>query len=87
MSNKDSSTFCPYPWIHVMTHPVGTLSFCCVASNNIKTDDTFTEEDGRKGRSFILEDGSTMADVWNGKHMKHIRRQMDTGEKVDGCEP
>ena len=38
MDKKDSSTFCPYPWIHVMTHPVGTMSFCCVASNQLKHD-------------------------------------------------
>ena len=71
-----------------MTQPVGTLSFCCVAGNNLKQDEGFTEFDGMQlGVPFMLDKGATMADVWNGKHMKHIRRQMDVGEKVVGCEP
>ena len=31
-----SKTFCPYPWIHVMTQPTGTVSWCCVARDNFK---------------------------------------------------
>ena len=35
-----SKTFCPYPWIHVMTQPAtGTVSWCCVARDNFKNDD------------------------------------------------
>ena len=83
-----SKTFCPYPWIHVMTQPVGTLSFCCVAGNNLKQDEGFTEFDGMQlGVPFMMDKGAKMSDAWNGKHMKHIRRQMDVGEKVVGCEP
>ena len=85
---RDDSTFCPYPWIHMMTHPVGTMSFCCVASNQLKTDDGFTEFDGMQvGEPFLLGKGAKMEDAWNGVHMRHIRRQMDTGQKVVGCEP
>ncbi len=87
-TKKDSSTFCPYPWIHVMTQPVGTVSFCCVAGNQLKQDAGFTEFDGMQvGEPFMLNKGAKMSDVWNGTHMRHIRRQMDTGQKVVGCEP
>ena len=34
-----SKTFCPYPWIHVMTQPGSTVNFCCVATGQIKNDD------------------------------------------------
>ena len=33
-----SKTFCPYPWIHVMTHPTSTVNFCCVATGQVKRD-------------------------------------------------
>jgi len=83
-----SKTFCPYPWIHVMTQPSGTVNFCCVANGQIKTDDSFMEFDGMQtGTPILLNQGGDMRDVWNSKHYKHIRRQMDTGERVVGCEP
>ena len=39
------------------------------------------------GTPILLNQGGDMRDVWNSKHYKHIRRQMDTGERVVGCEP
>ena len=82
-----SKTFCPYPWIHVMTHPVGTMSFCCVASNQLKHDGLEEADGVQTGVPFNLAVGDKMSDAWNGEHMKMIRRQMDTGEHVIGCEP
>ena len=83
-----SKTFCHYPWIHVMTQPSGTVNFCCVANGQIKTDDSFVELNGEQtGTPILLNKGGDMRDVWNSKHYKHIRRQMDTGERVVGCEP
>ena len=84
---KDSKTFCPYPWIHVMTHPVGTMSFCCVASNQLKHDGLIEVDGVQTGKAFLLGEGDKMSDAWNGEHMRMIRRQMDTGEHVIGCEP
>lgn len=72
-----SKTFCPYPWIHVMTQPTGTVSWCCVARNQFKNDD---------GTLFDLNKGDNIKNVWNNKHMREIRRQMVVGEKVRGCE-
>ena len=71
-----------------MTQPSGTVNFCCVANGQIKTDDSFMEFDGMQtGTPILLNQGGDMRDVWNSKHYKHIRRQMDTGERVVGCEP
>jgi MoaA/NifB/PqqE/SkfB family radical SAM enzyme len=72
-----SKTFCPYPWIHVMTQPTGTVSWCCVARDNFKKNN---------GQMVDLNQGDSIADVWNSNHMKQIRRQMIVGEKVRGCE-
>jgi sulfatase maturation enzyme AslB (radical SAM superfamily) len=72
-----SKTFCPYPWIHVMTQPTGTVSWCCVARDNFKNDD---------GTMFDLNKGDKIESVWNNNHMRKIRKQMIEGETVRGCE-
>ena len=72
-----SKTFCPYPWIHVMTQPTGTVSWCCVARDNFKNDD---------GTMFDLNKGDRIESVWNNNHMRKIRKQMIEGETVKGCE-
>jgi len=77
MSGKEySKTFCPYPWIHVMTQPTGTVSWCCVARDNFKNDD---------GSMVDLNKGDRIESVWNNDHMRNIRKQMIEGEAVKGC--
>ena len=75
-----SKTFCPYPWIHVMTQPTSTVNFCCVASGQVKRDND-------PGHPIMLDRGDKIEDVWNGEHYRKIRKQMIEGEQVEGCEP
>ena len=77
MSKEYSKTFCPYPWIHVMTQPTGTISWCCVARDNFKDDN---------GKMVDLNKGHKIEDVWNSNHMRKIRQEMIDGEVVKGCE-
>ena len=72
-----SKTFCPYPWISVMTQPTGTVSWCCVARDNFKNDD---------GSMVDLNKGHKIESVWNNNHMKKIRKDMIEGKVVKGCE-
>ena len=73
----DSKTFCPYPWISIMTQPTGTVSWCCVARDNFKNDDN---------TMFDLNKGDKIESVWNNNHMSKIRKQMIEGDVVKGCE-
>lgn len=73
-----SKTFCPYPWIHIMTQPSSTINFCCVANGQIKKDD---------GSILMLNKGDDISTVWNNNHYRKIRKQMIEGERVEGCEP
>ena len=74
---KYSKTFCPYPWISIMTQPTGTVSWCCVARDNFKNDD---------GSMVDLNKGHKIESVWNSDHMRKIRKQMIEGDVVKGCE-
>ena len=78
LMSEYSKTFCPYPWIHIMTQPSSTINFCCVASGQIKKDD---------GSILMLNKGDDISTVWNNNHYRKIRRQMVEGERVDGCQP
>lgn len=73
-----SKTFCPYPWIHIMTQPSSTINICCVATGQIKKDD---------GSILMLNKGDDISTVWNNNHYRKIRKQMIEGERVDGCQP
>lgn len=79
MDYKNNKTFCPYPWIHVMTQPTGTMSWCCVARENIKDSN---------GHSMMINDdrGGSMKAAWNSDHMRKVREQMFNGQEVKGCE-
>ena len=74
---KYSKTFCPYPWISIMTQPTGTVSWCCVARDNFKNDN---------GSMVDLNKGHKIESVWNSNHMRKIRKQMIEGDVVKGCE-
>ncbi len=79
MSNRDymnNKTFCPYPWITLMTQPTGAANFCCVARKQFKNDD---------GSMFNLNNGDKIESVWNNNHMKEVRQQMIKGEHVEQC--
>ena len=70
-----SKTFCPYPWIHLMTQPMGTTSWCCISREQ------FLKEDGTM---FDLNQGDDIGDIWNSEHMKQIREKMLNGERLVG---
>ena len=72
----ESKTFCPYPWISIMTQPTGAANFCCVARDQFKNDD---------GTMFNLNKGDKIEQVWNSNHMREVRKQMATGENVPQC--
>ena len=78
LMSEYSKTFCPYPWIHIMTQPSSTINFCCVANGQIKKDD---------GSILMLNKGDDISTVWNNNHYRKIRKQMIEGERVDGCQP
>jgi len=70
-----SATFCPYPWLHLMTQPTGDLSFCCVAKGSL------VSPDGDPCRA----DRDSLEDVWNGPAMREVRRAMLEGRQVKEC--
>ncbi len=78
MSKK--SSFCPLPFIHLATHPIGTISPCCSSEMN-------------GGMSTAKKDGKNMhlgefsiAETYNSEMFKKIRLQMLNGERPLECQ-
>ena len=66
----ESKTFCMYPWIHLHSYPTGEAYPCCHADMRFKLGNHQTE---------------SMKDIWNGKEMKKLRKNMLEGKPHPTC--
>jgi hypothetical protein len=83
MENKVKDSFCTLPWIHLATHPIGTVTPCCVTDMKDGVS-TAAHEDNDRAHLFLSKD--TLEDIANSKKFKEVRRQMMNGEKPAVCQ-
>ena len=76
-------TFCVLPWIHLATHPIGTVTPCCITDmkNSIST---AAHEDNDRAHLFLSKD--SLEEIANSKRFKSIRKQMMNGETPAICQ-
>lgn len=81
MNILEKKSFCILPWMHLATHPIGTVTPCCVTdmTNNVSTS---VNEDGN--HLFLSKD--TLEDITNSKNFNEIRKQMLNGEFPSVCQ-
>jgi len=74
-------SFCVLPWIHLATHPIGTVTPCCVTdmTNGVST---AANDDGH--HLFLSKD--SLEDISNSTKFKEVRKQMLNGEFPSVCE-
>jgi organic radical activating enzyme len=79
MSNNTES-LCVLPWIHLATHPIGTVTPCCITdmTNNIST---AIDENGNQ--LFLSKD--KLDDITNSNRFNQVRREMLNGEQPNMC--
>ena len=73
-------SFCVLPWIHLATHPIGTVTPCCVTdmTNGVST---AANDEGR--HLFLSKD--SLEDISNSTKFNQIRKQMLDGEFPSVC--
>ena len=78
---KDS--FCVLPWIHLATHPIGSVTPCCVTEmkNSVST---AAAEDNDKDHLFLSKD--SLESITNSKRFKKVRKDMMNGIKPSVCQ-
>ncbi|MEQ1876821.1 MAG: twitch domain-containing radical SAM protein [Bdellovibrionia bacterium] len=67
---KSSKVFCILPWVHMNLLPSGKVMPCCFSDRS--------QPLGNVGQS-------TLKEIWNGKEMKALRRNMLNGVPTAGC--
>jgi hypothetical protein len=72
-------SFCVLPWIHLATHPIGTVTPCCIT--DMENDMSTAKKDGFN--MFLNKD--KLEDIANSDLFKDIRRQMMKGEYPSAC--
>lgn len=65
-----NKNFCIIPWIHLNTWPNGNVYQCCITN--------FRDNIGNLKNN-------TLKELWNGEHMKNVRKQFLNGEQPKIC--
>lgn len=82
-STNIKESFCVLPWIHLATHPIGTVTPCCVTEMKNGAS-TAAKEDNDREHLFLSKD--SLESITNSKKFRNVRKQMMNGEKPDVCQ-
>ncbi len=75
----ESKSFCVLPFIHLATHPIGTVTPCCIT--DMENDMSTAKKDGFN--MFLNKD--SLEDIANSDVFKEVRRKMLKGEFPTEC--
>jgi|TARA_B100000085_G_scaffold264178_1_gene270869 hypothetical protein len=81
--NNIKDSFCVLPWIHLATHPIGTVTPCCVTEMKNSASTAASEENEEK-HLFLSKD--SLESIANSKRFKSVRKQMMNGKKPAVCQ-
>lgn len=82
-NNLDKSTFCVLPWIHLATHPIGTVTPCCITE---MTGDVSTAADPYDDQLHLFLTKDSLEDIANSKRFKQLRKEMINGKRPAMCQ-
>ena len=75
----DNKSFCILPFIHLATHPIGTVTPCCIT--DMENDMSTAKKDGLN--MFLNKD--SLSDISNSNSFNTIRKKMLNGEYPAEC--
>ena len=67
----EKKSFCVLPWIHLATHPIGTVTPCCVTEMKNGAS-TAAQEDDDRAHLFMTKD--SLDSIANSKKFRTIKR-------------
>jgi len=79
MSEFNNEPFCVLPFIHLATHPIGTVTPCCIT--DMENDMSTAKKDGLN----VFLDKDKLSDISNSENFKKIRKKMLNGEFPSEC--
>jgi organic radical activating enzyme len=75
----DNKPFCILPFIHLATHPIGTVTPCCIT--DMDNDMSTSKKDGLN----MFLDKDPIEEIANSVNFKEVRRKMISGEFPSEC--
>ena len=79
--NTENKSFCVLPWIHLATHPIGTVTPCCITDMT----DSISTAAHPNGQHFFLGKDK-LEDITNSDKFNQVRKQMINGEYPKICQ-
>ena len=79
----EKKSFCVLPWIHLATHPIGTVTPCCVTEMKNGAS-TAAQEDDDRAHLFMTKD--SLDSIANSKKFRTIRKEMMEGKTPSVCQ-
>ena len=79
----ENKPFCVLPWIHLATHPIGTVTPCCITDMKDGVS-TAAHDDNDRAHLFLSKD--SLESISNSKKFKLVRKQMMNGEYPSVCQ-
>ncbi len=70
------------PWTHTYLSPQTERRMCCASREPAQNFQQYIDTAGGTGQYHPI----TLADHWNGEHMRSVRRRMMSGERLPECE-
>ena len=80
---ENNDVFCVLPWIHLATHPIGTVTPCCITDMTNAVSTAAKEHDTAQ-HLFLSKD--TLDDIANSVRFKQVRKEMMNGESPKICQ-
>jgi hypothetical protein len=84
MNKKDfnNTPICVLPWIHLATHPIGTVTPCCITdmTNGISTAAKYDNDD-----MHLFLSKNSLDEISNSKKFNELRKKMLNGEYSNIC--
>lgn len=76
-------SFCVLPWIHLATHPIGTVTPCCITD---MTDGVSTAAHDDNDRAHLFLSKDSLESIANSKKFKAVRKEMMDGKYPAVCQ-
>ena len=80
---ENENVFCVLPWIHLATHPIGTVTPCCITDMTNAISTAAKEHDPAQ-HLFLSRD--TLDDITNSVRFNQVRKEMMNGEFPKVCQ-
>ena len=80
---KASKSLCPLPWVHLATHPIGTVTPCCLTDMTDGMSTSSTDYDDRV-HYFLGKD--SLETIANSTKFKNLRKEMMNGTHPKMCQ-